>query len=188
MSGLFFVLYSFKKFDRKTEYDSDDGCECHTAERDRAEGDAGIADTDTEYDGGQNKVDGLIVINFRFDKHTDTACRNDAEEQERYAAHNRCRDTLDSSGKFADEREDDSEGRGTADDPYAEYLGNGENADVFAVCRIRCRAEEAGEHRRDTIAEEGAVKTGVFCQVFVYDIARYDQVTDMLNDNNECGG
>ena len=64
MSELFFALYSLKKFDREAEYDGNDGRECHASKGDRAEGDAGIADADAEYDGSQDEVDRLVVIDF----------------------------------------------------------------------------------------------------------------------------
>lgn len=187
MPGSFLALYHLEKFDGETEDDGNDSRECHTAKRDRAECDAGVADADAEYDGSQDKVDRFVVIDFRFDEHADAACRDNAEEKERYTAHNGCRDTLDSGSKFADEREDDGKCRGTTDDPYAEYFGDGEDADVFTVGCIRCRAEEAREHRRETVTEERAVKAGIFRQVFVYDIACYDQVADMFDDYDECG-
>ena len=61
---LFLALHCLEQFDGEAEYDCDDGRERHTAECDRAERDAGVADADAEYDGGQDEVDGFVVIDF----------------------------------------------------------------------------------------------------------------------------
>lgn len=50
--GFFFALYGLDEFDRKAEDDGDNSGKCHTAKCDSAEGNAGIADTDAEYDRG----------------------------------------------------------------------------------------------------------------------------------------
>lgn len=158
MRGIFLAeLFAAQRGDKAEgdgQDDGDDRCQAHAFEGNRANRDAGCRDAKAQDDGGQHEVDRLVVVNLAFDEHADTRSGNDAEQQHRYTAHDRRRDALDDSGKLAEAREEDGKDRRAADDPGREDLRDGEHADVLAVSRVRRRAEEARDNRRDTVAED----------------------------------
>ena len=99
---------------------------------------------DNHNNGSHNKVGRFAVINLAFYQYAQAAGCNNAEQQDAHAAHNRYGNAVNQLGELADEGKQNGKYCRAADNPYAVNLGNGHNADVFAVGGVRRCTEEAG--------------------------------------------
>ena len=94
---------------------------------------------------------------------------------------------MDEGGYLADKGKDDGEDGGTADNPGAVYACNGHDAHVFAVRRIRRRAEKARQDVGHAVGKEGAVQARVFDEVAADDVAGHEEVSQVLGQYDEQG-
>ena len=69
--GLLLMATEGNDAEGKTKDDSDDGGKGHALERDCANGNAGGRDPDAHHDGGQEKIDGLVVVHLALHENAD---------------------------------------------------------------------------------------------------------------------
>ena len=74
------------------------------------------------------------------------------------------------------------------DDFYGSNLGNADNRYVFAVGGVCAAAKHARNSRSDTVAHEGAVKTGVFQKVSMDNAAEVEVVADVFANGYQRNG
>ena len=87
--------------------------------------------------------------------------------------------------ELAAEGKDDGHNSSAADNPGAVYLGDGHNANVFAIGGVRRCAGKAADDVGKAVSEEGTGQPRVFDEVTVDDVACNNKVADVLSENNE---
>ena len=133
-----------ENFKGNAEQDCNQCCQNHALYADSAEGKFCAGQADNHNNGSHNKVGRFAVINLAFYQYAQAAGCNNAEQQDAHAAHNRYGNAVNQLGELADEGKQNGKYCRAADNPYAVNLGNGHNADVFAVSGVRSCTEEAG--------------------------------------------
>lgn len=162
-----------------------DGRQAHALQLHRPKDDGCTGEAGDHRDCGQDQISGLRIVHMLFDQHADTGSCNEAEEEDADAAHDRSRDAVDERGDLSDEGEEDGKAGSTADDPGAVDARHRHDAHVFTIRGIRRRADEAGDHIRQAVCKERAVKSRVFDEVASDDIARDEEMADMFGEDHE---
>ena len=179
----------FKEFEEQAHDDGYDGGEHHALYGEGTEGNFGTGQADNHDNRGHDEVGGFAVIHLAFYQHADAGGCDYAEQQHADAAHNGHGDTVDKLAELAAEGEDDGHNGCAADNPGAINLGDGHNADIFAVGGVRGCSCKAADDVGKAVGEQGARKAGVFDEVTVDDVAGYDKVADVLCEHDEgCRG
>ena len=162
-----------------------DSRQAHALQLHRSKDDGRAGETGDHGDGGQDQISGLRIVYALFDQHADTGSGDEAEEEDADAAHDRSRDAVDERGDFPDEGEEDGEAGGAADDPGAVDARHRHDAHVFTIRGIRRRADEAGNHIRQAVGKERAVKARVFDEIAADDVARDEEMADVFREDHE---
>ena len=94
---------------------------------------------------------------------------------------------MDEGCDLADEGKEDGKDGSAADDPRAVYAGNGHDAHVFTICRIRRRTDQAGQDVGQAVGKERAVQARVLDEVAADDIAGDEEVAQVFCQDDEQG-
>ena len=137
-----------------------------------------------KHNGCQEQVGRLAVVDLRFHEHPQAGGCDDAEEKERHAAHDRCRYAGYKRRKLAGEQTDNGDNSRASDYECKVYSRNSQYANIFTIRRIRRGADEA-DGSGDAVAQHRPVQARIFGQVFSDDIACYDQMANMLGNNDQ---
>lgn len=162
-----------------------DSRQAHALQLHRPKDDGRAGETGDHRDCGQDQISGFRIVYALFDQHADTGSGDEAEEEDADAAHDRSRDAVDERGDLSDEGEEDGEACGAADDPGAVDARHCHDAHVFTIRGIRRRADEAGNHIRQAVGKERAVKSRIFDEVAADDVARDEEMADVFGENHE---
>ena len=165
----------------------DDRGQAHAFELDRSEDDSRAAEAGNHRDCRQDEVLRARVVDFLFDEHAQARSGDEAEEEDADAAHDRGRDGVDEGRNLADEGEEDSKDSSAADDPRAVDAGDGHDAHVFTIRRIRRRADEAGNDVGQAVGKERAVQARVLDQIAADDVAGDEEMAQVFGEDDEEG-
>ena len=86
---------------------------------------------------------------------------------------------------LADEGKEDGKDGSAADDPRAVYAGNGHDAHVFTICRIRRRTDQAGQDVGQAVGKERAVQARVLDEVAADDVASDEKMAQVFRQDDE---
>ena len=144
-----------------------------------------IYDTADAYKNYHDDVAGLLEISVVLDHVADTDRGDHAVEDQGDAADGRYRHHMDDSRELRAEGQDDRIKGSQTDHEGIVDLGQSQHAGVLAVGGVGRSTEQGCDGRADTVADEGAVQTGIFNEVLADRGADGGDITDVLHHGRD---
>ena len=177
----------FKEKEDEAHDHGDDRSQSHALELDRTEDDSRPAEAGNHGDSREDEVLRARIIDFLFDEHAQARSGDEAEQENADTAHDRRRDGVDEGCDLADEGKEDGKDSSAADDPRTIYAGNGHDAHVFTIRRIRRRTDQAGQDVGQAVGKERPVQARVLDEVAADDIAGDEEMAQVFSQDDEQG-
>ena len=127
----------------------------------------------------------LIIPEIEVLKHLKTRDSDEAVQRQADTAHNAGRDGLQNDHDGLDEGQDDAHKGGGGDGRHRSVAGDRHAADRLAVGGVGADTEDGTGHRADTVAEQGALETGLLDEVAVDDGGQVLVVGDVLSEHDQ---
>ena len=155
------------------EGDAAGGAEAQTADEDHC---------------GDNQVTGLGQVHLVFHHVADADGGDHTVEDEADAAHDSGGDGVDQCIKLGGEAQDNGVDGSQTDDPGIVNLAEGQHTGVFAVGGVGRAAEHTRHRGGQTVAQQGAVQTGILDEVLAGGGGDGGDVADVFHHGSDGDG